>query len=152
MCHARRDYSDDESSFHGCAKRAAVNVPEIISNWSGASFSLLYPTHTRGSPQVLCTVDHGTVVGARQVVVGDGLKIDPVVSTVRVAHPLGCLIERICNCKVRARHHPVARISDKAVVASGAAMNNAVSLCTRFIKHNCGEVVLTQIGQAKRVG
>ena len=87
MRHAGREYSDDESSFHGSAHRSAVNVPEIISNRSGDSLSRLYPTHMRGAPQVFGAVGHGAVVSARQIVVRDGIRIDLVVVSLFSTYP-----------------------------------------------------------------
>src|SRR2546425_713850 len=100
----------DCSSFPGGVDRSTVNVPKILSYRLCTSFSRFGPAHMRGSPQVCGAVGHRVVVGARQVVVGDGFEVNWVIMAVGGAHPTRGFVEGVGQKEVRTGQHPVASV------------------------------------------
>src|SRR5262245_33740400 len=109
----------NRSAFSGGANHLTVDMPKILSNWSGDSLSRLYPTHTWGTPQIFDAVGHRVVVGTRQVVIGYSLKVNGVVMAVGSTQPTGGFVERVGQKEVRTGQHPVAGVGDESVVARG---------------------------------
>src|SRR5690554_6149206 len=103
----------------------------VVSSQPCPMLTLFHPRHPRGAVAVGGGVAGGDVVGARQVVVRQGLQVENVVVTFFGANPPRGLVERAANKKMGARENPLLRTFGEP----STSFDNSVFISIGFVPH-----------------
>ena len=122
-----------------------------VGPWEGDVRGFL-PWDDGGAAMVFRAVVHGAVVGAGEVVVGEGFEVEGAVVAVGGAKVPGRLVEGVGDEEVRPGQDPILRALSERRRAIGVAHDRAVLLGVHLVPMLRREASVGEVGEATGVG